>query len=453
MMTDSLAEPAAPASTSADEHAAVPRSFAGILKRALRVLFALAMIALTFAILTISLTSTGTTARKDFLCFWAAGRLLLHHANPYDAAAVFALEKSAGYSETQPLVMWNTPYSLWLSILAGLLSPVKAAAFWILLITASIVASVRMLWNIHGRPPDRLHLLGYLFAPTFACTIFGQMSSFLLLGVVGFLYWYRSRPFLAGLCIALLVLKPQVLLPFGLILLVWMVLNRTYGVFLGAILGMAMALAVPLWFRPTIWSDYFPVLHTAVADSLVIPTVSSLVRIGIGGRYVQWVQLSSNLGGIWAIGYFARHKTQWDWNRHGPLLLLVSVFVAPYCWFFDEIVVLPAILAAVYCSAEHDRSLLWFAIPMSRRCCWSSSLCMCNRARTSGRQPYGWPGIFSPPELKREKSCVVAFRGFPNWRRRWVAGAVGSTSESDIILIIPERLAAFCPSARGNLGR
>lgn len=366
-MTDSLAETAAPATTSADEHAASgpnPRSFAEILKRALRVLFALAMIAVTFAILTISLTSTGTTAQKDFLCFWAAGRLLIHHANPYDAAAVFALEKSAGYSETQPLVMWNTPYSLWLSLLAGLLSPVKAAALWILLITASIVASVRMLWNIHGRPPDRLHLLGYLFAPTFACTVFGQMSSFLLLGVVGFLYWHRSRPFLAGLCISLLALKPQVLLPFGLVLLVWMVLNRTYRVFLGAILGMAMAMAVPLWFRPAIWSDYLPILHTAVADSIIIPTVSSLVRIGVGGRHAQWVQfVPAILGGIWAIGYFARHRAQWDWNRHGPLLLLLSVFVAPYSWFFDEIVVLPAILAAAYCCAERDRSLLGFAIP------------------------------------------------------------------------------------------
>src|ERR1700687_412770 len=101
MMKDSVVETAAPATTSADEHAAPAantRSFGEIFKRALRVLFALAMIAVTFAILTISLTSTGTTGKKDFLCFWAAGRLLIHHANPYDAAAVFALEKSAGYS-------------------------------------------------------------------------------------------------------------------------------------------------------------------------------------------------------------------------------------------------------------------------------------------------------------------------------------------------------------------
>ena len=144
MMTDSLAETATSATISADEHAASvakPRIFAEILKRPLRVLFALVIVAVTFAILTMSLTSTRTTAQRDFLCFRAAGRLLLYHANPYDAAAVFALEKSAGYCETQPLEIWNTPVSLWLSILAGPLSPVKAAAFWILPITASIVAS------------------------------------------------------------------------------------------------------------------------------------------------------------------------------------------------------------------------------------------------------------------------------------------------------------------------
>lgn len=364
-MKDSSAETASPPITSVVGDAVAAgdaRTFWAILKRALRVAFALAMIAVTFAILTISLTSTGTTAKKDFISCWAAGRLLLHHANPYDAAAVFSLERSAGYGDAQVLLMRNPPYALWTSILAGLLSPVKAAAFWILLIVASIVVSIRMLWKIHGSPPDRLHLLGYLFAPTFACTIFGQISSFVLLGVVGFLYWYRSRPLLAGLCVALLALKPQVLLPFGLVLLVWMVVRRAYWVLLGAILGIAMATAVPLCFRPSIWSDYLPIFRGAVADSVIIPTVSTLVRIGIG-LHAHWVQfLPAILGGIWAIIYFARQKNQWDWNRQGPLLLLVSVFVAPYSWFPDEIVVLPAILAAAYCCAERERPLLIFAI-------------------------------------------------------------------------------------------
>ncbi len=336
-MKDSLTDITA-ATSAADENAsseAKPRTFAEIFKRALRVLFAAAMIAITFAILTISLTSTGTTAHRDFISYWAAGRLLVHEAKPYDATAVFALEKSAGYSEPQPLVMRNPPYALWLSIPLGLLSPVKAAAFWILLIVASIVASIRMLWNIHGCPPDRLHLLGYLFAPTFACTVFGQTSSFVLLGVVGFLYWHRSRPFLGGMCIALLALKPQILLPFSLVLLLWIVLGRKYCVALGAILGIAMAMAVPLWFRPSILSDYHPVLQTAVADSVIMPTISTLVRIGIG-QHARWVQfVPAILGGIWAIVYFARQKTQWEWNRKGPLLLLVSVFVAPFSWFPD----------------------------------------------------------------------------------------------------------------------
>ncbi len=365
MLKDSLTETAATATPSAGENAASTanaRGFGQIVKRALRVLFALATIAITFAILTISLTSTGTTTHKDFIAFWAAGHLLIRHANPYDPATVFALEKSVGYSETHSSSIRTLPYGLWLCILAGLLSPVKAAAFWILLIVASIAASIRMLWNIHGRPPDRLHLLGYLFAPTFACTVFGQISSFALLGVVGFLYWHRSRPFLAGLCIVLLALKPQVLLPFGLVLLLWIVVRRTYWVLLGTIFGIAMAMAVPLWLRPSIWRDYLPTVHGSITDSMINPTVSTLVQMLIG-RNAPWVQFCpAILGGIWAIWYFVRHKTQWDWNRHGPLLLVVSVFVAPYSWFPDEIVVLPAMLAAIYYCAEHDRSLLGFAI-------------------------------------------------------------------------------------------
>jgi Glycosyltransferase family 87 len=362
-MTDSSLKTTASADAPAETIPAVNvRGFGATVKRALRVLIAFAMIAIALAVLIISMSGSENAAHKDLISYWAAGRLLLRHANPYDAAAVFRLEKSAGFNEPEPLVMWNTPYALFLTIPPALLSPTIASILWSLLIVASIVVSIRLLWIIHGRPPDRLHLLGYLFAPAFACMEFGQSSSFILFGIVGFLCWHRRRPFLAGLCLPLLAIKPHLLLPFGFILLAWIVARRAYRVLLGTILGAALAMALPLWLRPSLWSDYLPIFHTAAANSARLPIISSLARIAIAPR-LPWVQfLPAIFGGIWAAAYFLRHKSDWDWNHHGPLLLAVSVFVAPYSWFPDEIVVLPAMLAALYCCAERDRSLLGFAL-------------------------------------------------------------------------------------------
>ena len=44
------------------------------------------------------------------------------------------------------------------------------------------------------------------------------------------------------------------------------------------------------------------------------------------------------------------------------MLLLVSLLVAPYAWFFDEIIVLPAILHGIYTSAHRQRAMIGFGV-------------------------------------------------------------------------------------------
>jgi uncharacterized membrane protein (DUF106 family) len=51
-------------------------------------------------------------------------------------------------------------------------------------------------------------------------------------------------------------------------------------------------------------------------------------------------------------------RSQIDWN----LLLLVSVMVAPYAWFTDEAVLLPAILAGIFLAADNKQSLMPFYV-------------------------------------------------------------------------------------------
>jgi hypothetical protein len=48
-----------------------------------------------------------TFSLSDFGEYWAAGRLLLAHSNPYSPPALLALQSSVGFSEHDAIMMWN----------------------------------------------------------------------------------------------------------------------------------------------------------------------------------------------------------------------------------------------------------------------------------------------------------------------------------------------------------
>src|SRR5689334_3501623 len=190
------------------------RSGDDVLKDALKKIAAIALLAVGIGILSFSMSGTTNYAQKDFISYWAAGQLLSHHQDPYDANAVLQIERSAGFTEPQPLVMRNPPYALGLALPLGFLGPEVGVVVWSLVIVGALVLSVRILWILHGRQPDRQHLLIYAFAPALSCMQLGQTSTLALLGLALFLYWHERRPFAAGMALVLLFIKPHLLLAF-----------------------------------------------------------------------------------------------------------------------------------------------------------------------------------------------------------------------------------------------
>ena len=53
----------------------------------------------------------------------------------------------------------------------------------------------------------------------------------MLLGLVLFLRLHRSSPFLAGVSLWLCLLKPHLFVPFGIVLIVWAIVTRSYSSF------------------------------------------------------------------------------------------------------------------------------------------------------------------------------------------------------------------------------
>jgi hypothetical protein len=305
--------------------------------------------ALTIGVICGKLLGRNATGTRDFVSYWAAGQQLVHHANPYDADAILRIERSVGFPrELSALIMRNPPSALLLALPLGFFGPRTGLLLWELLLLACLVASVRTVWIMYGRPKGQLNLFAYSFAPALVCLLGGQTALFALLGLVGFLHLHRTCPFLAGVSLWLCALKPHLLLPFCFALLVWAIITRSYKILAGTAVALCVSTAIALILDPLAWVHYRQMLGAAQVNILAIPCLS--VRLGrIVSPHSLLIQyLPATFGCVWALAYFRKHYDEWDWMEHGSRLILVSAVVAPYAWITDQAILIPALLHGVY---------------------------------------------------------------------------------------------------------
>jgi hypothetical protein len=312
---------------------------------------------LTTAGICAALLRSGAAGTRDFVVYWAAGQRLVHHTNPYDGKAVLCLERSAGFPSGDPaLIVRNPPSALLFVLPLGFLGPKAGLLFWSLLLLACLAASVRMIWTMHGRPKNQLDFLGYSFGPALVCLMVGQVSLLVLLGLVLFLRLHRSSPFLAGVSLWLCLLKPHLFLPFGVALLLWAILTRSYLLLAGTAVALGVSSGIVLLLDPAAWMHYGQMIRAPWIDRLAIPCLSVMLRRNVSPNtiWLQYIPVAS--GCVWALEYFRRHRDHWDWMEHGSPLILVSVLVSPYSWPMDQVILMPALLHAVYLT--RSRSLV-----------------------------------------------------------------------------------------------
>jgi hypothetical protein len=322
-------------------------------------LTALCGLAFGFTVYVFILTSVSGKAlgTRDFVARWATGQLIAHHANPYDGNALLQVERAAGFPVHYGVMyMLNPPWTLPLVYPFGFIGLQAASLLWSVLQIACLAGSVHLLWIMHGRPKNRRHFLGYSFAPALICLIMGQVTLPALLGLVLFLYLHRTYPFLAGMSLWLCMLKPHLFLPFGVVLLAWIIVTRSYRLLLGAAFAVAATTAIAWPLAPMEWSQYLHVLRSPGSQWEFVPCVSVLLRVLIS-RDTAWLNyVPAALGCIWALAYFWPRRATWDWMKDGSLLMLVSILVAPYAWLYDQALAIPALLQGAY--ATRSRGVL-----------------------------------------------------------------------------------------------
>ena len=286
---------------------------------------------------------------RDYVVFWATGQQLAHHANPYDTAALRQIEHAVGLNPGYSVMyMRNLPFALPLVMPLGFVGVRVGALLWTLILVSCLAISTLILRRMYGNPANYFHWLALSFAPATICIFSGQTTLFSLLGLVLFLRLHDTRPFQAGLALWLCILKPHLFLPFGLVLLVWIILKKAYRIVTGLAVAVAVSCGLTWLIDPTAWRDYSTMMRTAGVATDYIPCFSYFLRVKLSPQTLWLPYVPAAIACIWALAYFWPRRNSWDWMRDGSLLMLVSLLTAPYIWIYDQCLAIPALLDGAY---------------------------------------------------------------------------------------------------------
>ena len=251
---------------------------------------------------------------NDYVIYWATAQQLAHHANPYDMNAVTQIEHMAGLAANVPVggVMRNPPWALPLVLPLEFLGQQVGWLLWFSVLLACFAVSVHLLWIVHGRPRNRRYLLGYSFGPALICLAFGQTTLFSLLGLVLFLRLHRTRPFLAGAALWLCMLKPHLFLPFGVVLLVWVLVSKSYKIMAGAAVALGASCAITYFLDPLAWTHYSQMMRISGINQELIPCLSFLLRHWLSPQSIWLQYVPASLACAWALAYFWPRRQRWN---------------------------------------------------------------------------------------------------------------------------------------------
>jgi len=297
---------------------------------------------------------------QDLAQYWAAAHLV--KSNPYSFAATSAFELSHGVPGSAGLlVIKNPPWSIVFVLPLAFVSYQAAFALWTTLSVLIVAGCARVAWSLYS-PKLSLApaLISLLFGPTVVLLMLGQLTVLVLLGITIFLIAIeRKLDWLAGVSLVLILIKPHVIFLFLIVAALWAIRSRRLSIFGFGALAVLVCSCVVLMLNPHIFTQFLERTRLVVGENYPYPNLGGLLFVW-SSRHVLAL-LPALVGLIWALIYWARHGSSWDWKTDGMFVLVLSVACSYYSYPYDEILIIPALLS-LYALGRRKIFMLGFVI-------------------------------------------------------------------------------------------
>jgi len=355
---------------------------------------ALAAVALGFVIYPL-IEGSDDVINSDWPAFATGGRLIIEnpsHLYDMDTQRRIQLEVTGGRTLVTLGVNGILPFlaPAWVAFLAvpfDLLGTNLGGRLWILVGLACLAIGLYL--AVRPRPPTSI-LPAFASVPTALLLLNAQLDGFVALGIgAAMALW--TQPFLAGLCLGVTLLKPQLVLPLAAALL----LTRQWRVLAGwAVAGVVLLAATaalnPHW--PFEWLSAAGGTVQAGAREIDLAHIGILLPRAYQGGAVAFLSLMALAAVLW----LARRRRD-DMRAAAAVLIAGGVLVAPHSLPTD--LVLVSVALALWGEAQ-----------------WQDWLLLSAGAAIAAVVPAPWPtavGVLVVGWLCLRAAGVIAWRREP----------------------------------------
>lgn len=303
--------------------------------------------ALAFVFLPVSL---GRLGLGDFRAYWSGARVLIQGGNPYDLAAL-----TAAYFEGKPPASqfdpaWNPPWLLLLLSPLAVLPAEMAARVWLIVNVVILWGVPFVVWRLlvnsgDDRAPVWLGLVGIVFGASLATLALGQMTAWVLAGLLlAIIGLQQRRDGWAGAALLMTFVKPQLVYLAVPVILLWSAQQRRWRIWLGLGGASLLALLIITLLSPNWLMGYWKLAGGYDFLQHSAATIGGFWQAYTGNRLLRFAGVLA----LFTIPFLLRIIERCDWLMAVNAALLISLPLAPYSWSFDQVLLLPALIQTIF---------------------------------------------------------------------------------------------------------
>lgn len=228
---------------------------------------------------------------------------------------------------------YNPPWALF-PILPLIFLPESLAVFvWLLFNLAITLYAIHLAARYYGIDEGRLRSILFValaLSPFSLANLYtGQLSALVLLGVIGSFVWHS-----AGIAPMLLILKPNLGVPTGMLWLIGKVRNRDWKPISRALIWFGLTGLILTMIVPTIWAGLLDNLLGAGYMTTVPKQITSMPQMLRAFGIPLWFWVPFAVAAVWAIIRWPNLET----------VASASLVLTPYAHPHDNILLLVVIL-------------------------------------------------------------------------------------------------------------